>query len=125
MMNHFMFNSLAGIAMVSAVSAFALAHDNQYPLGSGDTLGAATPGHDMSRFRCDLPRRVDPSRDGLMSSEELFLGIDALETLVKRHQPLVRIPSICYDDLGGFDDDERWEPFYDIPVLMKETYPLV
>ncbi|KAI0442958.1 hypothetical protein F4803DRAFT_517419 [Xylaria telfairii] len=125
MINHLMLNSLAGIAVVSAVSASALAHDNQYPLGSGDTLGVATPSHDISRFRCDLPRRVDPSKDGLVSSQELFSGFDALQTMVKRHQPLVRIPSICYDDLGGFDDDDRWKPFYDIPTVLKETYPFV
>ncbi|KAI1122264.1 hypothetical protein F5Y10DRAFT_287307 [Nemania abortiva] len=122
MMRYFTF-SLITIAVVATVSVPALAYDNQYPLGElDDAVGAGTSGHGS---RCHLPRPIDPSEDGLVSSQELFSGIDALETLVQRHQPLVRIPSICYDDLGDFDDDERWKPFYDIPIVLKETYPLV
>ncbi|KAI0467746.1 hypothetical protein F4859DRAFT_232258 [Xylaria cf. heliscus] len=125
MMVYSILNLLYSIVVIGTVSAFEPTHDSQYRLGSDDTPGVETQSHGISRFKCDLPRGIDPSGDGLVSSQELFSGIDALETMVKRHQPLVRIPSVCYDDLRDFDDDERWEPFYEIPVTMKKTYPLV
>ncbi|KAI1046747.1 hypothetical protein LB505_006785 [Fusarium chuoi] len=45
--------------------------------------------------------------------------------MVKKHQSLVRIPSICYDDMGDLDTDDRWKPFYDIPKMLKKAYPTV
>ncbi|OTA00285.1 hypothetical protein A9Z42_0075900 [Trichoderma parareesei] len=57
--------------------------------------------------------------------------------LVLRHQPLVEIESICYDDLGKFGDficndnvvdtgdDERWKPFCNISKVLEDNYPLV
>ncbi|TRX93521.1 hypothetical protein FHL15_005493 [Xylaria flabelliformis] len=45
--------------------------------------------------------------------------------MVKRHQPLVHIPSICYDDLGDIEKDYIWKSFHYNPVLLKETYPHV
>ncbi|KAL2678873.1 hypothetical protein Neosp_009625 [[Neocosmospora] mangrovei] len=68
---------------------------------------------------------MDPSHDGLTSSWDLFSGRDTIDTLVKRHQSLVRIPSVCYDDMGDVDDDERWEAFNEIPKHIKNTYPNV
>ncbi|TAQ89267.1 hypothetical protein B7494_g2394 [Chlorociboria aeruginascens] len=116
---------LVRTVVVSTVSAFAFTDEEQNFLGSNKVLGTGNLNYDASRFRCDLSRPIDPSKDGLVSSEELFTGAEALETMVQRHQPLVRIPSVCYDDLGDFDDDERWKPFYDIPVVLEETYPNV
>ncbi|KAI0813574.1 hypothetical protein GGR55DRAFT_676506 [Xylaria sp. FL0064] len=114
---------IATIVVLATSSTPTLAHDNQYPLGVLDNaVDEETSGH---RFKCNLPRPIDPREDGLVSSLDLFSGIDALETMIQRHQPLVRIPSVCYDDLGDFDEDERWKPFEDIPVVLKETYPLV
>ncbi|KAI0423528.1 hypothetical protein F5Y09DRAFT_348800 [Xylaria sp. FL1042] len=122
-MSYLIFSLVIAVVVVTTLSAPAFAHDNQYHLGDlDDGLGLGTSGHG---FKCNLPHPIDPSEDGLLSSRELFSGNDALETMVQRHQPLVRIPSICYDDLGDFDDDERWKPFYDIPGVLKETYPLV
>ncbi|EEU43414.1 uncharacterized protein NECHADRAFT_94988 [Fusarium vanettenii 77-13-4] len=68
---------------------------------------------------------MDPSHDGLPSSWDLFSGKDIIDTLVKRHQSLVRIPSVCYDDMGDVDDDERWGAFNEIPEHIKNTYPNV
>ncbi|KAI1280255.1 hypothetical protein F5Y07DRAFT_356394 [Xylaria sp. FL0933] len=117
------FSPITAVVVLATLSAPALAHDNQYPLGVSDNaIGEKTSGHE---FKCKLPRPLDPREDGLVSSRKLFSGIDALETMVQRHQSLVRIPSVCYDDLGGFDEDERWKPFEEIPVVLKETYPLV
>lgn len=92
---------------------------HQLPLGFGHN------NVDVSRFRCDLGKPLDPSNDGLYSSYELFAPKEAVETLIQRHQPLVRIDSVCYDDLGDFDKDERWRPFDDIPKVLEDKYPLM
>ncbi|KAF4449041.1 hypothetical protein F53441_7691 [Fusarium austroafricanum] len=55
----------------------------------------------------------------------MFSGNDAVQKLVERHQDLVRIPSVCYDDMGDLDEDERWEPFNKIPDTLKKHYPNV
>ncbi|KAI1111540.1 hypothetical protein F5Y14DRAFT_306903 [Nemania sp. NC0429] len=125
MMGFFVLGLLYAITVVGTVSSLARTNENQYPLDSDKVLDADDSGHGRSRFRCDLPHPLDPSADGLASSQDLFAGRDALETLVERHQPLVKIPSICYDDLGDFDEDERWEPFNNVSKVLEETYPTV
>lgn len=112
---------VVGVVVASAASALAFATGDQHLLGSGDFVESSF--HD--RLRCDLPHSIDPSDDGLASSQELFSGTEALDILVDRHQELVRIPSICYDDLGDFGEDERWKPFSEIPKVMKKLYPNV
>lgn len=87
---------------------------NQFSLGYGHNNA------DM----CDLGKPLDPSDDGLYSSHELFSTEETIKTLVERHQPLVKIESICYDDFGDFEDD-RWGPFYDIPKVLENKYPTV
>lgn len=114
---------LASIAVLSIASALTLPHENQHPLVSNDAFHAGYSSHAVPEPLCPLSRPIDPSLDGLMSSEKLFSGTKALKTMVERHQPLVRIESICYDDLGDFDDDDRWKPFYEIPVVLEKTYP--
>lgn len=99
--------------------------DNQFPLGSHHHTIAGHPKADPPEFKCNLANPLDPSADGLYSSHEVFSNKRAVNALIRRHQPLVRIPSVCYDDLGDFDDDERWEPFYDIPRVLKNEYPLM
>ena len=78
-----------------------------------------------SNFKCDLPPALDPSHDGSPSASDLFSSKKALKRQVERHQALVRVPSICYDDLGPFDEDDRWLPFYDVHDVLEETYPAV
>ncbi|KAI1738606.1 hypothetical protein F4680DRAFT_163418 [Xylaria scruposa] len=125
-MRYFILALLGSTVVVSRVPAFPPTYDSQYRLGSDDAAGVSIENHSkISRFRCDLPAPLDPWDDGLSSSEEVFSGVDAIETLVKRHQPLVRIPSICYDDLGEIGEDDRWEPFYNIPKVLHEAYPLI
>ncbi|PTB62737.1 carboxypeptidase S [Trichoderma citrinoviride] len=92
---------------------------NQLPLGFGHN------NIDVPRFKCDLGEPLDPSNDGLSSSHEIFSNKKAVDTLVQRHQPLVKINSICYDDLGDFDEDDRWKPFDEIPKVLEDKYPLV
>lgn len=111
--------------MFSTISAFASLHSDQYSLRPDDISDGEEVHTDWSRLECDLSRPLDPWKDGLLSSEDVFSGIEALETMVERHQPLVRIPSVCYDDLGDFDEDERWEPFGKIGPVLEETYPNV
>lgn len=98
---------------------------NQLPLGFGDRNADTFPKVEQSRFRCNLAEPLDPSQDGLYSSHDLFSTKEALDTLVRRHQPLVEVDSICYDDLGDFDTDDRWKPFDEIPKRLKENYPLM
>ncbi|KAL7813114.1 carboxypeptidase S [Trichoderma gracile] len=127
---------LAGILGLSAAYELPRASSlsrffNQLPLNFGHK------DVDASRFKCDLGKPLDPSSDGLYSSHELFSSKDTIKTLVLRHQPLVKIKSICYDDLGDFGDhicdddmvdsggDERWKPFCYIPKVLEGTYPLI
>ncbi|KAL7952299.1 carboxypeptidase S [Trichoderma compactum] len=98
---------------------------NQLPLGFGDRNAATFPKAEQSRFKCNLAEPLDPSQDGLHSSHDLFSSQEALETLVERHQPLVQVDSICYDDLGDFDKDDRWKPFNEIPKVLEKNYPLI
>ncbi|KAL7917510.1 hypothetical protein ACQKWADRAFT_36844 [Trichoderma austrokoningii] len=98
---------------------------NQFPLGSHHHTVAGHPKDDTPGFNCDLVNPLNPSADGLYSSHELFSNRRAAKNLIRRHQPLVRIPSVCYDDLGDFDHDDRWEPFYDIPKVLEHKYPLI
>lgn len=76
-------------------------------------------------FECDLPGPLDPSADGLASSQELFSSKAALKKQVDRHSALVKVPAICYDDLGPFDEDPRWKPFYQFHDILAETFPLM
>ncbi|KAI0410284.1 hypothetical protein F5X98DRAFT_381972 [Xylaria grammica] len=118
-------NLLTRIILVGIACAVAFTHENQYRLGSDNIQGVEGPDSHSSRLKCDLSRPIDPSADGLLSSHKVFSGKDALETIIERHQQLVRIPSICYDDLGEFDEDERWEPFHKIPGVLSSSYPNV
>ncbi|UKZ72351.1 uncharacterized protein TrAtP1_013295 [Trichoderma atroviride] len=97
---------------------------NQVPLGSKHDTVATRPKADTPGFQCDLVDPLDPSADGLYSSHEVFSNKRAIRNLIRRHQPLVKIPSVCYDDLGDFND-HRWEPFYYIPRVLEDEYPLI
>ncbi|KAK2686635.1 hypothetical protein QWA68_015255 [Fusarium oxysporum] len=81
-------------------------------------LGASSSG-----LGCELSPPLDPSHDGLPSADSLFSTLAALETQVRRHQAIVQVPSICYDDMGDFDTDVRWAPFYDLHQTLAKTYP--
>ncbi|KAL4943405.1 hypothetical protein BDV06DRAFT_211058 [Aspergillus oleicola] len=74
-------------------------------------------------FICDLPPILDPVGDGSPSALSLFSSHEALERQVKRHQAIVRVPSVSYDDLGEIGEDARWEPFYQLYPVLKKTYP--
>lgn len=76
-------------------------------------------------FECDLPSALDPSSDGLLSAKGLFTSSEALQKQIERHSALVKVPSICYDDLGPFDTDPRWAPFYEFHDVLAKTFPLV
>ncbi|KAL3465903.1 hypothetical protein BJX64DRAFT_45678 [Aspergillus heterothallicus] len=97
-------------------SASVLPYFDQTPLG----LSSAN-----SAFRCDLPPVLDPARDGLPSAESLFTSHEALETQVKRHQALVQVPSVCWDDMGEIGEDERWNPFHQLIHVLRKHYPAV
>ena len=100
MMRHF----LNHLITLMVTTASALTDGHQYHLGPEDIPGVKAP-HDFPRLKCPLS--------------------DALPLMVDRHQPLVSIPSVCYDDLGSFAEDERWEPFKEIPDVLKDNYPNV
>ncbi|KAK1725014.1 peptidase family M20/M25/M40 [Colletotrichum acutatum] len=92
----------------------------QYPIiETKDASTLSSP----SSFKCDLPPPVTPS-DGLPSARDLFTSKAAVQKQVERHAALVRVPSICYDDLGDFDKDERWNVFYELHDVLKKTYPV-
>ena len=111
------------VAAASAASALVSApwsdSFGQFPLGFG------TPSSSSAEYKCDLSTVLDPSKDGLPTSSEAFASKKAFLKQVERHQAIVRIPSICYDDLGDADKDPRWAPFWDLHDVLEETYPLV
>ncbi|TPX12649.1 uncharacterized protein E0L32_000826 [Thyridium curvatum] len=98
---------------------------SQYLLGLDNLPGFRTFSHGTltAHRKCPQLRPLDPSDDGLLSSDDIFSGKDALEKLVENHRPLVEIDSICYDDLGDFDTDERWKPFNNISKVLEDHYP--
>jgi Gly-Xaa carboxypeptidase len=114
-------STLSLLAAATAASAFvATPFDllNQLPLGSSR--------HQSSlKTQCELPPVLSPEGDGLPSAQKLFTTSDALKKQVERHQAIVRVPSVCFDDLGSFDEDKRWAPFYDLHKVLEETYPVV
>lgn len=91
----------------------------QYPIIETEDASASP-----SSFQCDLPPPVTPT-DGLPSARDLFTSKAAVQKQVERHAALVRVPSICYDDLGDFDKDERWNVFYELHDVLKKTYPVL
>ncbi|OAQ97576.1 hypothetical protein LLEC1_01205 [Akanthomyces lecanii] len=88
---------LAGAAGVSALVA-------QTPARSVGAVDIAS--------ECRLPPAIDP-------------GKAALKKQVERHQAIVRVPSICYDDLGEIGKDKRWEPFKELRKVIEKTYPII
>lgn len=107
---------LAGVAGVSAFVPGPFGGFGQKPLSHDGVL---------SEFKCDLPPALNPAGDGLPSADELFSSDRALAKQIERHQAIVRVPSVCFDDLGGFDEDERWAPFYDLHDALAKTYPVM
>lgn len=120
---------VAGASVISRVSSSGLGSGDQLPLGGGDggetLLSGPWSSGDQSAggFACDLPPVLDPAGDGLPSAEELFSGDVALARQVERHQAIVRVPSVSYDDLGPPGDDERWAPFYDLHETLEVLFP--
>ncbi|KAL4955177.1 hypothetical protein BDW69DRAFT_204732 [Aspergillus filifer] len=104
------------LASIAPASAFRLPFVNQTPLPIENDISD-------SNFICDLPPILDPVGDGLPSAVSLFSSHEALERQVKRHQAIVRVPSVSYDDLGEIGEDPRWEPFYQLYPVLKKTYP--
>lgn len=93
---------------------------------SVSALVAQNPAHTVDlASECRLPPVLDPSKDGLPSSSKLWGGKAALKKQVERHQAIVRVPSVCYDDLGKIGEDKRWKPFDDLHKVLEETYPKV
>lgn len=102
------------LANIASTSAFVLPFLGQTPM---------TVGNSDSDFKCDLPPVLDPAGDGLPSAASLFSSDEALHRQVKRHQAIVRVPSVSYDDLGEIGEDERWNPFYELFPVLQKTYP--
>jgi Gly-Xaa carboxypeptidase len=102
------------LASITYASAFVVPFLGQTPM----TVGDQSPS-----FTCDLPPAIDPAGDGLLSAASLFSSDEAREKQVKRHQAIVRVPSVSYDDLGKIGEDERWSPFYELFPVIQKLYP--
>lgn len=109
------------ISKLVLCAPIALASAIPYGDGGQQIFGAFV----QKDFQCDLPSPLDPSSDGLASGQQLFTSKAALEKQIERHSALVKVPSICYDDLGPFDSDPRWKPFYDFHQVLADTFPLI
>jgi Gly-Xaa carboxypeptidase len=79
--------------------------------------------HQNNNPRCDLPRPVDPSGDGLACCYEVFSWDKSIDTMIDRLRSIVRLPTVCYDDMGGLDEDERWKPFSQVAGVLNSSYP--
>ncbi|KAJ5907386.1 carboxypeptidase S [Penicillium taxi] len=101
---------------IAGASAFVLPLLEQNPM---------TIGNPSVDFKCDLPPVLDPANDGLPSALSLFSSDEALERQVKRHQAIVQVPSVSYDDLGEIGEDERWNPFYKLFPALQNSYPTI
>ncbi|KAI3100365.1 hypothetical protein CBS147333_8531 [Penicillium roqueforti] len=101
---------------LTGASAFVL------PFIGQTSMTAGNPGSD---FICDLPPILDPANDGLPSAVSLFSSDEALKRQVQRHQAIVRVPSVSYDDLGEIGEDERWLPFHKLFPVLQKSYPTV
>lgn len=95
----------------------------QQPLGSSSSSGLKSLA--QTSFACDLPPVVDPSGDGLPSADDVFGSRAATAKQVERHQAIVRVPTVSYDDLRDPGDDERWAPFFDLHALFEDLFPLM
>lgn len=73
--------------------------------------------------RCDLSPPVDPSRDGLVDSHQVFSWEKSIATMIDRLQSVVRLLTVCCNDMGDFDEDERWEPFTKSADVLNNSYP--
>ncbi|KAM0543999.1 hypothetical protein ACHAPJ_012024 [Fusarium lateritium] len=78
---------------------------------------------DKSDFKCDLPPVLSPTSDGVASADSLFSSKQALKKQVERHQAIVRVPSVCWDDMGSLETDKRWLPFRDLYPVLEKNYP--
>ncbi|KJZ80134.1 hypothetical protein HIM_00848 [Hirsutella minnesotensis 3608] len=105
----------AFVGATALTSSAALA-SHQRPLSAGV---------EPQGFKCILPEPVDPSDDGLPSAETLFSSKEALEKQVERHRAVIRVPTVCYDDMGDLDKDPRWKPFQDLHKTLEKQYPAV
>ena len=102
------------LANLAGGSAFVLPFFDQTPM---------TVGHSSLKFTCDLPPALDPAGDGLLSAKTLFSTDEALERQVERHQAIVRVPSVSYDNLGEIGEDPRWNIFYELLPTLEASYP--
>ncbi|KAI1326304.1 peptidase family M20/M25/M40 [Xylariaceae sp. FL0255] len=78
-----------------------------------------------SKFKCDLPSALDPSKDGLPSAQDVFGSEEAFKLQVERHSAIVKVPSISYDDNGDPLEDPRWQVFYTLHDTFERVYPSV
>ncbi|CAH0043032.1 unnamed protein product [Clonostachys rhizophaga] len=75
--------------------------------------------------RCKLTGPIYPENDELPSAEDLFGGPSAFAKQLDRHREIVKVDSICYDDLGPIGDDKRWESFDKLQEVLERLYPLM
>jgi Gly-Xaa carboxypeptidase len=73
--------------------------------------------------RCDLPRPVDPSHDGLANAQEIFSLEKAILPMTNRLQSIVQVPTVVYNDMGDVDKDKRWKPFGRVAGALNKSYP--
>lgn len=76
-------------------------------------------------LKCPLPKPHEPSpSDGHRLSSE-FWSDASLAKQVERLSAVVKVPSVCYDDLGDVDEDPRWVAFSDLHDVLRNLFPLV
>lgn len=89
--------------------------------GKQEVLGS----NSQSRSRCPLPEPHAPSlNDGHVDSAT-FWSNGTLADQIERLSAVVAVPSVCFDDLGDVDQDDRWEPFQELHNVLERLFPLV
>lgn len=117
--------SFAKIALLATgVSALAVANLQQ-PLGHHHGSSQLSLGSLDASFKCDLPAVLKPSGDGVRDAKDIFSSKAAFDRQVRRHQAIVRVPSMSYDDLTEVNADPRWKAFGELHKVLRKTYPNV
>lgn len=77
-----------------------------------------------SSLQCPLPEPREPSSDDGHHPSSDFWSNATLERQIQRLSAVVAVPSVCYDDLGDFEEDERWAAFEELHLTLKQLFPL-
>jgi hypothetical protein len=112
--------SLAAITAVLTVAIHAF-----NPLLLARSNLQASLSNQNGKLQCRLPKVHVPSPHDGHRASITFWSNSTVNRQVERLSAAVAVPSVCYDDLGDFDLDKRWNSFSELHTTLRELFPLV